>query len=719
LEALEPLEPLEPIIIHSNVTSELAPRRFRKTRLLLTALLCVVAGSAALRWWTIHRREAKLEPGWAARVMVLAGDGVTGTRDGSVSHARFDDPFGVVVAADGTIFVGDGREMPRVRAISPDGRVFEVAGGAAGFRDGPGGSARFRTISGLAIDAGGSLYVADTGNNAIRRIAPDGNVSTIAGDGVAGYRDGPAAQARFNAPVGVAVEATGGVIVADTYNDRIRRVDPAGIVSTLAGENAADMNGGAATSFDTPSGVAADRDGRIYIADTGAGAIRVREPTGAISTLPLPYTDGPFRPIGIAVNSDHDVYVADERGRIVEIAANGQARVVAGGAPGFADGSGQEARFRRPSGIAAPAPGRLIVADTGNALVRVVAAVSRFEFRPPPVPGIQPRFDAAAFSAEPLLWPVSPMEGPHEIAGTMGEARGSDAERLHSGVDVRIEEGTPVLATRPGVVSSPLSTGEFGTLNEWLRIGEVTYVHIRAGRDRDDVPLDAERFAATLDEQGKVAAIRVKRGARFETGESIGSVNRFNHVHMNVGWPGEEHNPLDFRLLQFADTIAPSISKSGVMLIDQSGVRLAQKSRGRLLVTGSVQIVVDAWDQAEGNRPNRRLAPYALGYQVLRADGSTVPGFERPVEMIRFNQLARDADARLIYAPGSGIPFYGRRATRFLFNVTNTFRDGVAKTGWWDTSALTPGNYTVRVYAADTEGNSTTRDLPVTIVAAK
>src|SRR5690606_6133489 len=123
----------------------------------------------------------------------------------------------------------------RIRAIAPDGRVSTVAGGERGFADGAGTAARFDSPSGLAIDAAGILYVADTGNNAIRRIAPGGIVSTLAGDGVAGYRDGPAPTARFNGPIGVAVDAAGRVVVADTYNDRIRAIGRDGLVSTIAG----------------------------------------------------------------------------------------------------------------------------------------------------------------------------------------------------------------------------------------------------------------------------------------------------------------------------------------------------------------------------------------------------------------------------------------------------------------------------------------------------
>ena len=108
---------------------------------------------------------------------------------------------------------------------------------------------------------------------------------------------------------------------------------------------------------------------------------------------------------------------------------------------------------------------------------------------------------------------------------------------------------------------------------------------------------------------------------------------------------------------------------------------------------------------------------YALGYQVVQGDGSGA-GFDRPLETSRMDQLGREADAGLIYAPGSGIPFYRGRRTRFLFNVTNTFVNGVALAGRWNTEELEPGDYTVRVYATDAAGNSSSRDLAVTVEPA-
>lgn len=745
-------------------------------------------------WWRwTHTRPRPLEANWESKTIVLAGDGVASARDGEAARARFADPFGVAVAADGTIYIADGGERPRIRRIArppvaddagafakaartirwiglewigidalydPDAAgagggaganevVSTLAGGEYGFADGVGAEAKFGTLSALAIDAQGTLYVADTGNNAIRRITPDGRVTTIAGDGVAGYQDGPGPQARFNAPIGIAVDTSGRLIVADTYNDRIRAIAPDGAVTTIAGSAEPGLLDGAAdlARFDTPCGVAIDASGRIYVADTGNNIIRIvdqtaqHDATGAaaaavatttasavITTVSTPqwaFPEALVRPIGISLSGKGDLYVTDARGRIVEITASGGTRTLAGSTPGFHDGVGGEARFRNPSGIAQaglfPDEGRLIVADAGNALVRVVGARTRMAFRPPSLPSIAPKFDADRFGQQPLLWPIAPQEGPHEIAGTLGEARGTQgSERFHAGIDVRIEDGTPVHAVRDGIVTDPIATDDYGSLSEWLRIGAVSYVHIRAARGRDNAPFDPERFVATYDAiTGKTARIRVKRGARFHTGDVVGSVNRFNHVHLNVGWPGQEYNPLRFGLLQFEDTVPPAIARGGVLLYDEFGEPLKTRVKGRLAVSGRVMVVVDAWDQADGNLPNRRLGLYDLGYQVLTPGGQPAPGFEHVRETLRFDRSVSDVEAvRLVYAPGSGIPFYGGRRTRFLYVVTNTFRDGVAEPGFWDTTSLAPGDYILRAWATDINGNPAVvnRDLPVVIL---
>jgi DNA-binding beta-propeller fold protein YncE len=688
--------------------------RIRIGRVAWFILLAIAAIATALtwRWRTAERSPATLEPGWEAEVVTIAGDGAA---------VQLADPFGVAAAPDGVLFVAEAGDRPQILRISPDGTMRAIAGGTRGFADGDGRAAQFDSPSGIAIDRDGVLYVADSGNHAIRRVAPDGRVTTLAGAGVAGDADGTGSQARFNGPVGIAIDAQGRVIVADTYNDRIRSITRDGAVATIAGGGEAGAEDGPAdmARFDTPCGIAIDAAGNIYVADSGNGAIRRIDTAAAVSTLTSDIEGLPLRPVGIVMDARGTSYITDERGRIVEFTSDLRGRTVAGTLPGFKDGPGRDARFRRLAGLAFAGDGRLLVADAGNAAIRLVAARSRFPLLLPASPLYHPGFDRDAFARTPLLWPITPMDGPHEVAGTMGEARGTEgAERFHAGIDVRIDEGTLVRAVRSGTVTSPISTGDFGSLNEWLRIGTISYVHVRAGRTRSSGMVEHDGFVPDFDGTGKLARVRVRRGTRFAAGDVIGSVNPFNHVHLNVGWAGEEVNPLDLRLIHFEDAIPPTIAAGGIRLYDEAWQPIPRQRRKPPVVAGRVRIVVDGWDQADGNRPNRRLGLYSLGYQILKADGTPVAGFERPRETIQFDRLALRPDAAaLVYAPGSGIPFYRGRRTRFLYIVTNTFKAGAAAEGFWDTSALAHGTYVVRIHARDVRGNEAiaNRDLRVVV----
>lgn len=692
----------------------------RRAVAVVVIVIVVFAAVAAYLWQQLQPPLIPpLERNWRATVAVLAGDGIDGRIDGTGTGARFSEPFGIAAAPDGTIFVADAGNAHRIRRISADGVVTTPAGGARGFADGAGPRASFSTPSGLALGHDGTLYLADTGNHAIRRITPDGQVSTLAGDGTPGYADGPAQQARFNGPIGIAVASDGRIIVADTYNDLIRVIDVDGTVRTLAGSGhpGADDGVGDGASFDTPTGLAVDTRGTLYVADTGNGIVRIVDSNGRVTTPAWARGDGFFRPLGIAVAPDGELYVADEGGRIVAIRTDGGIRTLAGDGVGFRDGAGLTAQFRRPSGLALLRPGHLIVADAANALVRTVAATSQVGLQPPTSPAIRPRFDEDAFRGVPLLWPVAPFAEPHEIAGSFGEVRGNGQQRFHRGIDVREEQGTRVYAVRDGIVASPISNDGLNTLDEWLRIGDLAYVHIRAGRTREAL-LDSSRFTATYDGR-KLIRLRVKRGARFVAGDLIGTVNRFNHVHVNVGWPGEEQNPLLFRLVRFEDTVAPTIPRDGIRIYDESWRPLTTRVHDRLLLAGRVRVVIDAWDQADDNTPKRRLAPYELGYQVLHADGSPAAGFEVRRPSLRFDRLGPNPDApHSVYGAGSGIPFYGGRPTRFLYIVTNRLDRGQTGEGFWDTDRMPPGNYILRGWAADVSGNMVERDLPVTLGGA-
>ena len=633
-------------------------------------------------------------------------------RDGKPS--TFSDPFGVAVTADGTIYVADAGESNRIRKLSPDGNVTTLAGNTEGFADGAGAAASFNTPSALALGPDGNLYVADTGNNRIRKITPEGNVSTVAGDGTAGYVDGPAAQAQFNGPVGLAVSRGGDIYVADTYNDVIRMITTEGQVTTIAGGGTPGYADGEQklALFDTPSGIIVVENSSLIVADTGNRRLRKITAEGNVTTLPISGEEL-SRPIGLAFSHDHFLYVTElDRSRVLQIAPDGVARVIAGGGAGFADGS-DAALFNQPTGIAigphVNKPTELFVADSGNYLVRKLdqTTVSSAATVVDPLP----KLTNETLGEQSLIWPVDPQQSPHEVVATMGEVRGSfdsddSRHHLHSGLDVFGPYGETVRAVRSEKVTSVQSNWGFDTLNEGFRVGVISYIHMHVGRDKDAKMFDDSRFIPVNNGEGKLVRVRVKRGTRFRPGDAVGTINKMYHVHLNVGPPGGEINPLSLTPIGFKDDIPPTIEKDGIQLFDANGARVKEKQDERLVVSGPIRIVVDAFDRTNMNPDRRRLGLYKLGYQVLKADGTPAPGFEEPRINLLFNRLPGDREAtKVAYADESGITVYGSKSTRFLYEVTNTVLDGRFARGVWDTTQLPKGDYVLRIVAADFSGN--------------
>ncbi|MEH3087483.1 MAG: NHL repeat-containing protein [Xylophilus ampelinus] len=318
-----------------------------------------------------------------AAVGTLAGSGAAGFADGSAADARFHDPTGVVLDADGALLVADASNS-RIRRVAADGTTTTLAGGNAGYAEGSATTAQFSYPFDVSTDGRGNVLVADSNNHRIRRIAADGTVSTLAGSGNAGFADGSAATARFDQPFGVAADADGNVYVADYNNHRIRRIAPGGAVSTLAGDGVpghADGPGSAAR-FSYPTDLVLDPRGGLLVVDSGNHRIRRVAPDGRTSTVAgsgtAGYADGPatiaqFRdPRGLATDAAGNVFVADYgNNRIRRIAADGTVGTVAGdGVSGFADGSAATARFSNPASVAATANGDLLVGDRGNHRIR-------------------------------------------------------------------------------------------------------------------------------------------------------------------------------------------------------------------------------------------------------------------------------------------------------------------------------------------------------------
>jgi DNA-binding beta-propeller fold protein YncE len=719
----------------------------KRTIIFLAAFLLLATTAALTIRWVIKNRRPPTQREAAGKVMTLAGAGYPGVADGAALQTTFSDPFGVAVDSKGNLVIADGGAGNRLRRITPQGNVETLAGSDEGFADGNALEAKFNTPSGIAIDRYDNIYIADTSNHRIRKLDNKGRVTTIAGSGIAGYQDGVAAYAMFDGPIGVAVDEQGTLYVADTYNDRIRKITTEGLVTTVAGAGVAGYRDGGNTDawFDTPCGIAVDGQGTLFIADTGNNAIRKVSAAGEVSTLAgngggdSDWDSRLSEPAGLVLTHDGFLFVSNQsHGRIQLITPEGEIKDFAGGNSGFADGLGREARFNGASGIAVDKQGNLYVTDSHNYLVRKIVPVIQTPFAGFKADEIliQPfEADAASLNvaggapqARPLIpdlsqetlglrspfpWPLNPQNQWHEVAGVVGEVRGwfngEARHHLHSGLDIVGKMGEPVLSVIDEKVSAPLSTWGFNDSGEGIQIGLMSYIHIRVGRDLKDQIRVGEKFKPRFDGTGAMSGVRVRRGTRFKVGDFIGTLNRLYHVHMNLGPRGAEANALQFPFVNFKDTVAPVIEANGIEVMSAGGsTPFKEKADGRLLVGGDVAIVVTAYDQVDGNNKSRKLGLYRLGYQLLNADGTPVKGFEQPLINIEFNRLPADDQAVLkAFAEGSGVSAYGT-PTKFKYVVTNHIRDGESRQGLLRTSQFSPGNYLLKVVAEDYAGNRAT-----------
>ncbi len=336
-------------------------------------------------------------------ISTVAGNGSFGyTGDGvAATTAALNSPSGIAVDAAGNLYIADTSNNRVRKVVAASGAISTIAGNGTNNFSGDGGpatSAQMNSPFGVTQDSSGNLYISDSGNNRIRKVTTSGIISTFAGNGASGFSGdgGLAASAQLSGPAGLAVDAAGNLYIADVNNNRIRKVTPAGIISTVAGSSSQGFagDGGPATSakLTLPEGVAVDATGNLYIADMFNNRIRMVT-GGTISTIAgngqqgFSGDGGPAtgaslnNPQGVAVDASGNLYIADTRNSVIrKVALTGVISTVAGtgGLAGFSgDGGPATSSFLNfPSAVAVDATGNLYISDTNNSRIRYVAASS-------------------------------------------------------------------------------------------------------------------------------------------------------------------------------------------------------------------------------------------------------------------------------------------------------------------------------------------------------
>lgn len=316
----------------------------------------------------------------AQTVSTLAGS-TNGYVDGIGTNAKFLGPSGVDVDPDGNIIVAD-RVNHRIRKVTPSGVVTTIAGSVEGFADGPGASALFSYPMNLTVDNSGVIYVTDSFNHRIRKIMPDGTVSTLAGS-APGYVDGTVSNALFDYPEGIFAAPNGIIYVTDSSNHCIRKIMPDGTVTTLAGGTIGNADGiGTAAQFWNPCGIVVDSNGTAYVTEKHHRIRKITD-TGVVTTFVGNGTSGYLDGVGTAarVNAPFDItmdssgilYIADSsNNRIRKIMPDGTISTFAGSTQGSIDGVGTAAKFYYPIGICLSNSGELFIGESGGGKIRKI-----------------------------------------------------------------------------------------------------------------------------------------------------------------------------------------------------------------------------------------------------------------------------------------------------------------------------------------------------------
>jgi uncharacterized protein (TIGR03437 family) len=508
---------------------------------------------------SVNRRIRKLASGGTITTVAGNGNYSYSGDSGQATAAQLNTPQAVATDPSGNLYIADTANNV-VRKVTAAGVISTIAGnGAAGF-GGDGGaatSAQLRSPQGIAVDASGNVYVADTQNARVRKIS-NGTINTVAGNGTAGYGGdgGTAASAQLNIPAGLAVDGVGNLYIADFSNNRIRKVTSGGVITTFAGNGLAGYtgDGGAATNaqLSTPVGVATDAGGNVYIADTGNNAVRVVNAGGFVSTAAgnglAGYSGdgGPAvaatvgNPTGVAVDASGNLYISDGSLRVRKVYASGFINTIAGdGARGYSGDGGVAlfAAMNDPAGIALASNGNLYVADSGNSAVRELL-----------LGGFQIKLAAVANSASNLAGPVSG----GEIVVLYGTGMGpAGLVQYTPGTNGQVPTNLAGTTVYFGNYAAPLlytSASQVSAIVPYEVSGSQAQVFVKYNGDLSATfPASLATaapsiFTADLSGKGQAAAINIQNGA-YAYNNAAHPLNAGDYVELYLTGTGQTSPP--------------------------------------------------------------------------------------------------------------------------------------------------------------------------------
>lgn len=310
----------------------------------------------------------------------LAGSTV-GDIDGTGSSVQFSYPRGLTIDNAGNLYLADYNNH-KIKKITPQGVVTTLAGSTRGDADGTGASAKFDYPNGIAVDALGNLYVTSHYSHKIKKVTPAGVVTTIAGS-ILGDLNGTGTAARFNFPSGITIDASGNLYVCDQNNHKIKKITPAGVVTTIAGSTEGFQDGnGANAKFSTPIGIAIDSNGNLFVCDNANEKIRKITPQGDVSTF-VGSTQGDLNGTGtgakldaprkISIDAFGNLYITEDGNhKVKKITPQAVVTTIAGSTEGDLNGNALEAKFDGPDSVVIDANGNFFVSDTYNHKIKKI-----------------------------------------------------------------------------------------------------------------------------------------------------------------------------------------------------------------------------------------------------------------------------------------------------------------------------------------------------------